>query len=522
MSVAAFFTTRASVSVSSVSIPTASRSSITLCSTRSSTSSATSSSQRRQQNGIRRLSTSATSSAPNVTAATAAATSQQQNFKYTSSSSNSNSSSTAGMSTDFTKRVLLGLSAAGLGLGTIGVSAFDGDGSTIGISSSNNRSVSLCDPQSSTTSSPQTLYDNLGDQLKTLKKNIKIVPTIAIGSNNANSNTNANANTTTSIPERMIDAVKAASEWEKKAKETAARIMTRPPYPEMYDVSVRALKGDRLSMEDRYSINNDGRFAAVFDGHGGGCVSTYLSETLFNKINKRLKDKEVDKKERNSLAYLTETIRASFQEVDEEVLQNDEYQYQGSTAVATWLHEDADEGRRTLVSANVGDSRAVLSHKRRAVDLTKDHKPDDAEERKRILAMGEKIEWDSYCNVHRVRNLSLSRAIGDKFAKPAVCSEVDIRSFPLEDTEGDDFVVLASDGLWDVMTSQGCVDYINNRLNPSDEQMKSMSTVEAQRQKFTKRKNMSRFVANEALRRGSYDNVCVIIVWLNKPDNAKH
>jgi hypothetical protein len=236
MSVAAFFTTRASVSVSSVSIPTASRSSITLCSTRSSTSSATSSSQRRQQNGIRRLSTSATSSAPNVTAATAAATSQQQNFKYTSSSSSI--SSTAGMSTDFTKRVLLGLSAAGLGLGTIGVSAFDGDGSTIGISSSNNRSVSLCDPQSSTTSSPQTLYDNLGDQLKTLKKNIKIVPTIAIGSNNANSNTNANANTTTSIPERMIDAVKAASEWEKKAKETAARIMTRPPYPEMYDVSV--------------------------------------------------------------------------------------------------------------------------------------------------------------------------------------------------------------------------------------------------------------------------------------------
>ncbi len=60
------------------------------------------------------------------------------------------------------------------------------------------------------------------------------------------------------------------------------------------------------------------------------------------------------------------------------------------------------------------------------------------------------------------------------------------------------------------------MDYVNERLNPSAEQMKSMSAVEAQRLKFSKRKNMSRFVANEALRRGSSDNVCVIIVWLNK------
>lgn len=147
-------------------------------------------------------------------------------------------------------------------------------------------------------------------------------------------------------------------------------------------------------MEDKYSISEDGRFTAVFDGHGGGCVSTYLSETLYEKVNQYLKAMEgEDSKECDSISSLKIAIEKSFREVDEEVLENNDYQYQGSTAVAVWVHEDGDKGR-TLVSANVGDSRAVLSHKKRAFDLTKDHKPNDAEEKSRILALGEKIEWD--------------------------------------------------------------------------------------------------------------------------------
>ena len=81
----------------------------------------------------------------------------------------------------------------------------------------------------------------------------------------------------------------------------------------------------------------------------------------------------------------------AFREVDEEILEIDDYQYQGSTSVSIWVHEDEDKGRM-LVSANVGDSRAVLSHRMRPVDLTKDHKPNDAEEKKIILAQGEKFE----------------------------------------------------------------------------------------------------------------------------------
>ena len=132
--------------------------------------------------------------------------------------------------------------------------------------------------------------------------------------------------------------------------------------------------------------------------------------------------------------------------------------------------------------------------------------------------MGEKIEWDHYCKVHRVRNLSLSRAMGDRFAKPAVSGEVEIKQFPVKDDE-DEFLLLASDGLWDVMTSQEAVSYVHKRLQAPPKDGADI-TCEADLASLTylRRKNMSRFVANEALRRGSGDNISVVIVWLAEVD----
>jgi len=320
-------------------------------------------------------------------------------------------------------------------------------------------------------------------------------------------------------------------------------------FPENYDVSVRALKGNRLCMEDEYYINNGGRFVAIFDGHGGGGVSTFLRDKLYAKITKHFNahhkikhDREythievgaTDQDVRPSLAYLPRyshvsamimSIRAAFIEAGIEVLQMDDLQYQGSTALAVWLHEDLKSCKRTLVSANLGDSRAIISRDGQAIDVTRDHKPSDDYEKKRILSMGEKIEWDDYCQVHRVRNLSLSRAIGDRFAKPAISDEVEIQLMPLSESTSDkkgkdEFIVLASDGLWDVMTSQECVNFIHERLNDIPKAMKKETPLVMQRQEHAKRKTMSRFVANEALKRGSGDNICIVIVWLNKSNSA--
>ena len=46
-----------------------------------------------------------------------------------------------------------------------------------------------------------------------------------------------------------------------------------------------------------------------------------------------------------------------------------------------------------MISANVGDSRAILSRAGTAIDLTKDHKPNDPVERARIESLGGRVDW---------------------------------------------------------------------------------------------------------------------------------
>ena len=60
------------------------------------------------------------------------------------------------------------------------------------------------------------------------------------------------------------------------------------------------------------------------------------------------------------------------------------------------MHSDEKTGETTIVSANVGDSRAVLSRQGKAKDLTVDHKPNDKREKSRIKKLGGKVSWFGY------------------------------------------------------------------------------------------------------------------------------
>lgn len=263
-------------------------------------------------------------------------------------------------------------------------------------------------------------------------------------------------------------------------------------------------------MEDTYKVENGGRFVAVFDGHGGAEVSSILQDRLYDLYSEELAKKHweqqnefgVQRKKMPSKSSHIAAIQRGLEQIEDAVLKLDELVYQGSTAVCVILHK-AQNGKRTLLSANIGDSRAILCRGNQAVDMTRDHKPSDEQESKRILAMGEEIEWDPYGQVYRVRDLSLSRAVGDRFAKPVVSSEPEIMTFPIVEGQ-DEFALLASDGLWDVMTSQEVVDFVHDVLSTTD----GASLKD-------KRKNMAKIIANEALERGSADNVCVVLLWLD-------
>ena len=107
--------------------------------------------------------------------------------------------------------------------------------------------------------------------------------------------------------------------------------------------------------------------------------------------------------------------------------------------------------------------------------------------------------------VYRVNGvLSLSRAIGDKYLRPAVTNAPDI-SIVSGQTD-DQFIIASTDGLWHVFSSQGAVDFVNFLLS------KVESTDDNKRANI--RENMSKLLINEALRKGGDDNMSVVVRWL--------
>jgi len=313
-------------------------------------------------------------------------------------------------------------------------------------------------------------------------------------------------------------------------------------------------------MEDEFFVSENAIFCSVFDGHGGSKVSKFLKEKLHVKFVKRLKaqmvangeDTTAGNEEEEILKPSKETVKKAlkmaFEDVNNEVMKTTRWSHQGSTAVACYVHDDPDTDLSTIITANVGDSRAVLSRDSKALDLTVDHKPNDPRERSRVEDMGGNVKWYGYrdkrgrpipgSGVYRINgNLAVARAIGDKSESPFVSSDCEILEYE-KDEENDQFIILASDGLWDVMSSQEAVTFIHLMMrggvgalpkgsggsgqgtrtatlkisdwttNHSDDRIIIRSAL-SKRKKF-----MAKFLVEEAMRRGTSDNTCVIIIWL--------
>ena len=124
-----------------------------------------------------------------------------------------------------------------------------------------------------------------------------------------------------------------------------------------------------------------------------------------------------------------------------------------------------------IIVANAGDSRSVLCRKGKAMPLSKDHKPNDPAERARISNAGGYVA-EAQNGHYRVNgNLNLSRSLGDlKYkcdgklapAKQVITAEPDVMR--VARTPDDEFVVVACDGVWDVMSNQEVVEFVRARL----------------------------------------------------------
>eukprot|EP00930_Biecheleria_cincta_P098282 TRINITY_DN89955_c0_g1_i1.p1 TRINITY_DN89955_c0_g1~~TRINITY_DN89955_c0_g1_i1.p1 ORF type:complete len:460 (-),score=59.72 TRINITY_DN89955_c0_g1_i1:219-1598(-) len=222
------------------------------------------------------------------------------------------------------------------------------------------------------------------------------------------------------------------------------------------------LQGLRPYMEDRTLVvpsvqgHQGVSLFAVFDGHGGAGVAELATKMLPELISETL-----------SRCKLPEAaLRECFAQLDKSLLNihasaDQDFHRVGSTANVCLIISRA--GRMRVFCANCGDSRAVLSRAGVAIDLSKDHAPQNPGEERRIEAAGGQVViCDSIGRVDG--GLAVSRALGDfKYKartdlapeKQKVIAVPDIKEITVG--ECDEFVVIGSDGIFSVFSSEELV-----------------------------------------------------------------
>lgn len=154
---------------------------------------------------------------------------------------------------------------------------------------------------------------------------------------------------------------------------------------------------------------------------------------------------------------ISEALRSCYFRLDEEFLKTEGRDSSGTTAVCALVQHST----KRLWVANAGDSRCVLSSGDDAIAMSLDHKPDRPDETERIRKAGGFV-------MHKrvMGGLAVSRAIGDCDFKSEglllVTAEPDVKEHSI--THVDSYLLLACDGLFDVMQNDAACRFIKREF----------------------------------------------------------
>ncbi|KAJ8248314.1 hypothetical protein GJAV_G00240680 [Gymnothorax javanicus] len=264
-----------------------------------------------------------------------------------------------------------------------------------------------------------------------------------------------------------------------------------------------SMQGWRVEMEDAHTAVlglpqglDDWSFFAVYDGHAGSRVANYCSKHLLEHIT-ATEDFRGGSGLDPTVEGVKSGIRAGFLKIDDHMRSFSDLRNgldrSGSTAVAVLLSPEH------LYFINCGDSRAVLYRDAHVCFSTLDHKPCNPREKERIQNAGGSVM------IQRVNgSLAVSRALGDYDYKcvdgkgpteQLVSPEPEV--FEIPRAEEDEFVVLACDGIWDVMSNEELCEFVKSRLEVTDDLEKVCNEV-----------------VDTCLHKGSRDNMSVVLVCL--------
>jgi len=229
---------------------------------------------------------------------------------------------------------------------------------------------------------------------------------------------------------------------------------------------------------DKFLNNSNFPYFSLFDGHGGSAVVKSARDKMPAILAKTLsKSKDLE----NALIN-------SFVQVDKE-LKCKESENMGTTAcVVLVLFEEVQKRQRKVIyCANVGDTKCVLLSNS-VKNLSYDHKCTDINESERIKKAGGVIFGGRVFG-----QLALTRALGDyKLKQYGVTSTPYVSKHCIEDT--DRFIVMASDGIWDVFSGEAILK-ISYEINNADE--------------------LCKYLVKQAISLGSQDNISCIVIKLN-------
>jgi len=222
---------------------------------------------------------------------------------------------------------------------------------------------------------------------------------------------------------------------------------------------------------------------AVMDGHGpeGHHVAAFVQERL-QQVGELLLDAQGGDFEA--------ALIQAYEEVHKQVAASPtiDTRLSGTTCVSVWMHGDQ------LRIANLGDSRAVMGRQGidgllHAVDLTQDQTPFRLDERQRVKAQGARVmtsgeihgeasyqspaHWTAddpprcYLERHNLPGTAFTRSLGDTIAQTiGVIATPEVRSQTL--LQQDMFLIIASDGVWEFLTSQEAVDIVAQCSTPDE------------------------------------------------------
>ena len=280
------------------------------------------------------------------------------------------------------------------------------------------------------------------------------------------------------------------------------------------------LRGWRVAMEDAVVtqlLTGELGVFAVLDGHGGAYCSGWAADELPHRLE-HVAGHIHAASDGDEAWQVAQQLSEAVRQMDLDLRGCGRQAWACGTTLVSLIVT-----RRSLTVANVGDSRAVLCRAGTALPLSRDHKPKVSAERERILHAGGFIV-DGRVN----GDLSLSRALGDfrhkcvahlPPSKQPVSSEPEVRS--TRRLRSDQFVLLACDGLWDVISSVDAVEFVASRLERAPEEAAASlepSEIEARRLALGV---LCEALLDESLARGTTDNVSVVIVLLDPTLRAK-